>query len=119
MPPPKSVPSALTMSASDWLLLLVLSVLWGGSFYFAKIAVLEIPPMTLALGRVGIAAAALAVFARAMGHPFPRGANTWRDLAIMATFNNVIPFTLIFWGQIHITIGLAGILNATTPLFGV
>jgi drug/metabolite transporter (DMT)-like permease len=107
------------MSATDWLLLLVLSVLWGGSFYFAKIAVLEIPPMTLALGRVGIAAAVLAVFARVMGSPFPRDAATWWQLTMMAAFNNVIPFTLIFWGQIHITIGLAGILNATSPLFGV
>ena len=64
------------MSATDWLLLVVLSVLWGGSFYFAKIAVLEIPPLTLALGRVGIAAAALAVLARVMGRAVParRGA---------------------------------------------
>jgi drug/metabolite transporter (DMT)-like permease len=107
------------MSATDWLLLLTLSVLWGGSFYFAKIAVLEIPPMTLALGRVGIAAAALATFARMIGCAFPRDATAWRNLAIMAALNNVIPFSLIFWGQIHITIGLAGILNATTPLFGV
>jgi drug/metabolite transporter (DMT)-like permease len=107
------------MSATDWLLLLVLSVLWGGSFYFVKIAVLEIPPMTLALFRVGIAAATLAIFARATGNTFPRDAKTWWNLAVMAAFNNVISFTLIFWGQIHITIGLAGILNGTTPLFGV
>jgi drug/metabolite transporter (DMT)-like permease len=94
-------------------------VLWGGSFYFVKIAVLDIPPMTLALFRVGIAAATLAVIARAMGSRFPRDAATWRNLAVMAAFNNAIPFTLLFWGQIHITIGLAGILNGTTPLFGV
>jgi drug/metabolite transporter (DMT)-like permease len=107
------------MSATDWLLLLVLSVLWGGSFYFAKIAVLEIPPLTLALGRVGIAAAALAVFACAIGATFPRDAATWWQLTLMAAFNNVVPFTLLFWGQIHISIGLASILNATSPLFGV
>jgi len=111
--------SALSMSATDWLLLLVLSVLWGGSFYFIKIAVMEIPPMTLAFYRVAIAAATLAVLARAMGHTLPRDAATWRNLALMAAFNNVISFTLIFWGQIYITIGLAGILNGTTPLFGV
>lgn len=107
------------MTATDWLLLLVLSVMWGGSFYFTKIAVLEIPPMTLALYRVAIAAATLAVLAHAMGHSLPRDAATWRNLALMAAFNNVISFTLIFWGQIYITIGLAGILNGTTPLFGV
>ena len=119
MPQPAFAKHPLTMSATDWLLLLVLSVLWGGSFYFAKIAVLEIPPLTLALGRVAIAALALAVVARAMGTPFPRDGKTWRRLAVMATFNNVVPFTLLFWGQIHISIGLASILNATSPLFGV
>jgi drug/metabolite transporter (DMT)-like permease len=99
--------------------MLVLSVLWGGSFYFAKIAVLEIPPLTLALGRVGIAALALIVFARIMAEPFPRDRATWRHLTVMAALNNVAPFTLLFWGQIHISIGLASVLNATSPLFGV
>jgi drug/metabolite transporter (DMT)-like permease len=107
------------MSVTDWLLLLVLSVLWGGSFYFAKIAVLEIPPLTLALGRVAIAASALALFARAIGAQFPRDAATWRRFTEMAIFNNVLPFTLLFWGQIHISVGLASIFNATSPLFGV
>src|SRR6185295_8531852 len=111
--------SPLTISATDWLLLLILSVLWGGSFYFAKIAVLEIPPLTLALGRVAIAAAVLVIFARLMAVPFPRHAAVWGRLTVMAVFNNVLPFTLLFWGQIHISIGLASILNATSPLFGV
>lgn len=123
MPPsPTAKPLAgagLSMSATDWLLLVVLSVLWGGSFYFAKIAVLEIPPLTLALGRVGIAALALAVFARSIGQPFPRDGATWRHLTVLAALNNVVPFSLMFWGQIHISVGLASILNATSPLFGV
>jgi drug/metabolite transporter (DMT)-like permease len=107
------------MSATDWLLLIVLSILWGGSFYFAKIAVLEIPPLTLALGRVGIAAAALAILARVTAGRFPRDAATWWTFSAMAALNNVVPFTLMFWGQIYIAIGLASILNATSPLFGV
>jgi len=107
------------MSATDWILLVILSVLWGGSFYFAKIAVPEIPPLTLALGRVGIAAAVLAVVARLMAGPFPRNPTIWLQLAFMATLNNVIPFVLLFWGQLHISIGLGAILNATAPLFGV
>src|SRR5262245_176448 len=109
----------LSMSPTDWALLLLLSVLWGGSFYFAKIAVPEIPPLTLALGRVGIAAAALAIVARLVAGPFPRDPAVWKTLTVMAALNNAIPFTLIFWGQIHISIGLASILNATSPLFGV
>ncbi len=107
------------MSSTDWGLLLALSVLWGGSFYFAKIAVREIPPLTLALGRVGIAALALAIIARALATPFPHDSRTWWDFTVMAALNNVVPFTLIFWGQIYISIGLASILNATSPLFGV
>jgi drug/metabolite transporter (DMT)-like permease len=108
-----------SMSATDWMLLIILSVLWGGSFYFAKIAVPEIPPLTLALGRVGIAAAVLAVVARLMAGPFPRNPAIWLQLAFMASLNNAIPFVLLFWGQIHISIGLGAILNATAPLFGV
>jgi drug/metabolite transporter (DMT)-like permease len=116
MPPQ---PKPLSMSPTDWLLLLLLSLLWGGSFYFAKIAVPEIPPLTLALGRVGIAAAALVIVARAMAVSFPRDRRTWWDFTVMAALNNVAPFTLIFWGQIHISVGLASILNAASPLFGV
>jgi drug/metabolite transporter (DMT)-like permease len=107
------------MSVTDWLLLMFLSAVWGGSFYFAKIAVLEIPPLTLAFGRVSIAAAALIVVIRLLGVPIPRDGHTWRMLALLAVLNNALPFTLLFWGQIYISIGLASILNATTPLFGV
>jgi len=107
------------MSATDWMLLAILSVLWGGSFYFAKIAVPEIPPLTLALGRVSIAAAVLAVVARLVAGPFPRDPAIWLQLAFMAALNNAIPFVLLFWGQLHISIGLGAILNATAPLFGV
>ena len=107
------------MSATDWALLAALSLLWGGSFYFAKVAVLEIPPLTLAFGRVGIAAACLVIFARSAAGPFSRGRRMVWQFTVLATLNNVIPFTLIFWGQIHITVGLASILNATGPLFTV
>jgi drug/metabolite transporter (DMT)-like permease len=110
---------ALTMSATDWLLLVVLSVFWGGSFYFAKIAVAEIPPLTLALGRVGMAAAALAAVAHVLRLAWPRDARTWANFTVMAAFNNALPFTLLFWAQIHMSIGLASILVATSPLFGV
>ena len=72
------------MSASDWLLLIALSVLWGGSFYFAKIAVLEIPPLTLALARVAIAGAVLAVLVRPLGGGFPRDRRTWGMFAVLA-----------------------------------
>jgi len=111
-------PARPTLSTADWLLLVALSILWGGSFFFAKIAVGELPPLTVALGRVGIAAAALVLLARLMGTALPAGA-AWRPFAVMGLINNVVPFGLIFWGQTHIPSGLAAILNATTPLFTV
>ena len=109
----------LTMTASDWLLLIVLSVFWGGSFFFAEIAVREIPPLTLALGRCAIASAVLLVYARATGLALPVGRAVWRSLLVLAVLNTVLPFSLIFWSQTHITSGLAAILNATAPLFSI
>ena len=105
------------MSAVDWLMLVSLSVLWGGSFFFAKIAVGELPPLTLALGRVAIAAALLIALARATGVALP--GPLWAPFLVMGLLNNALPFSLIFWGQTHIASGLAAILNATTPLFTV
>jgi drug/metabolite transporter (DMT)-like permease len=107
------------MSAADWLLLVGLSLLWGGSFFLAKIAVLELPPLTVALGRVAIAAAILLTLARVTGVALPATLSDWRPYALMGLLNNVLPFTLLFWGQTHIPSGLAAILNATTPLFTV
>ena len=109
------MPARLSLSATDWLLLVVLSILWGGSFFFAKVAVDELPPLTLALGRVAIAAAILAVPAGVAG--LVALARAWPAFAVLGLLNNVIPFTLIFWGQTHIPSGLASIFNATTPIF--
>jgi drug/metabolite transporter (DMT)-like permease len=114
------MPSArLTLAPIDWLLLVALSILWGGSFFFAKIAVAELPPLTVALGRVAIAAATLALVARATGIVLPTTAAEWMRFVPMGLLNNVLPFGLIFWGQTQIPSGLAAILNATTPLFTV
>lgn len=105
------------MRTIDWLLLLALSVLWGGSFFFVAIAVRELPPLTLVLARVALAAALLAPLARLRGLPLPRGLAAWRPYAVLAVFNNVLPFCLIVYGQTVIASGLAAVLNATTPLF--
>src|SRR4051812_36429155 len=111
--------SARTMSGSDWLLLVILSILWGGSFFFAKIAVAALPPLTVVLARVVIAAAALHLLVIATGQRMPGDLRLWRDFLLMGLLNNAIPFSLIFWGQKEIASGLASILNATTPLFTV
>jgi drug/metabolite transporter (DMT)-like permease len=110
-------PAGGSMSLREWLLLIALSGLWGGSFFFAKIAVAALPPLTLVLLRVGIAALALSAVMAASGRRWPWEARAWRALLVMGAINNVIPFSLVFWGQTHIASGLAAILNATTPLF--
>lgn len=107
------------MGAVEWALLLALSVLWGSSFFFAKVAVAEVPPFTLVLGRVGLAALALLLAVRLAGERMPRDPGLWRSLLVMGALNNLIPFSLIFWGQTQIASGLASILNATTPLWTV
>lgn len=107
------------MDGREWALLLLLSLLWGSSFLFAKIAVAEVPPLTLVLLRVGLAAAALWLVLLATGQRIPADARVWLALLAMGALNNLIPFSLIFWGQTHIASGLASILNATTPLWTV
>ncbi len=111
------MPAKLSMSAIDWLLLYFLSLLWGGSFFFAKVAVDELPPLTLALGRVAIAAVILAALVRAAGQTLAPLTQAWPVFAVLGLLNCAIPFSLIFWSQIHIPSGLASILNATTPIF--
>ena len=114
-----ALPATRTMSGSDWLLLILLSIVWGGSFFFAKIAVAELPPLTIVLARVTIAAAALHLLVLATGQRMPGDLSLWRDFLLMGLLNNAIPFSLIFWSQKEIASGLASILNATTPLFTV
>jgi drug/metabolite transporter (DMT)-like permease len=109
----------LTMSAADWLLLVGLSVLWGGSFFFAKVAVEDLPPLTLACGRVAVAAAILAVPMMVRGESFVPLARAWPAFLVLGLLNCAIPFSLLFWGQTHISSSLASILNATTPIFTV
>jgi len=107
------------MTAGDWTLLAVLSMLWGGSFFFVEVAIEQLPPVTVVTGRVGLAALALWISVAARGLSVPRDFRIWAAFAAMGALNNVVPFGLIAWGQTAIDSGLASILNATTPLFTV
>jgi drug/metabolite transporter (DMT)-like permease len=108
-----------TMGPREWLLLVVLSLLWGGSFFFAEVALAELPPMTVVLARIGLAALALNLLVLANGRRLPRSPRLWGAFLVMGALNNLLPFSLIVWGQTQIASGLAAILNATTPLFTV
>ncbi len=110
---------AKVMGAREWGMLITLSLLWGGSFFFVGVAVKALPPFTIVALRVLLAAAALLAFLRVTGRSMPRDPRIWLAFFGMGLLNNLIPFSLIVWGQTHIASGLASILNATTPLFGV
>jgi drug/metabolite transporter (DMT)-like permease len=107
------------MDRREWLALVLLSALWGGSFLFAGIQVKWLPPFTIAFLRVGLAAVILNVLVKALGRTMPAGVKVWRAFLAMGILNNAIPFCLIVWGQNYIASGLAAILNATTPIITV
>lgn len=108
-----------SMGLVEWLLLISLSILWGGSFFFVGIAVHALPRMTIVALRLGLAFMALNLIVWALGLHLPRDWRLWAAFFTMGLLNNIIPFNLIVWGQTHIASGLASILNATTPLFAV
>ena len=107
------------MNAVEWSLLILLSVVWGGSFFFNQVAVAELPPLSVVATRVAGAALILLVVLRAFGIALPRDRRVWAAFLVMGLLNNAIPFTLIVWGQTQIASGVAAILNASTPVFTV
>ncbi len=110
--------TAPTIDLTSALLLLGLATVWGGSFFFAEIALTEVPPLTIALHRVFWAVPALLVVVWWQGISIPRSVKAWLCYLVMGALNNALPFSLIFWGQVSIDSGLASILNGTTAVFG-
>lgn len=96
-----------------------LAILWGPSFLFIKVAVLEIPPFTLMTARVGIASFVLYIILRLQGKRLSINAQNWKSFAFMAVIANALPFVLFGWGEIYVDSALAAILNGTTPIFTV
>jgi drug/metabolite transporter (DMT)-like permease len=117
--PAMNNPQQRAMNRTEWALLLLLALLWGGSFFFGKVALAAVPPLTLVVLRTGLAALALIAVLAATGRKLPSSLAAWRGFLVMGLLNNAIPFALINWGQTRIDSGLAAILNATTPLFTV
>ncbi|MGB7258264.1 MAG: DMT family transporter [Pseudolabrys sp.] len=113
-----AVPTS-SIDRQSWLLLLLLSVLWGGSFFFTGVAVRELPPLTIVMVRVTLGAALLLSVIHVAGGSLPKTVAGWRPFLVMGLLNNVIPFSLMVAAQMYISSGLASVLNATTPLFTV
>ena len=108
-----------SLTAKSWSLLLLLALIWGGSFTANHLALADWPVASVVAFRVSFAAAVLWAYVRAAGLPVPKGWRFRRDALVMGIFNNVVPFSLIVWGQTHIPSGVAGILNASTAVFSV
>ncbi len=109
--------SSHTADGKSWGMLLLLSLIWGGSFLFIAIAVKELAALQVVLARVVIAAAVLVPVHLMVQGALPHDKKTWIAAGGMSIMNNIIPFTLITWGQHFITGGLASVVNATTPMF--
>ncbi|MFX0544227.1 DMT family transporter [Roseovarius sp. S1116L3] len=107
-----------SISPASALMMLALSAIWGGSFFFAEIALREVPPLTITLHRVIWALPLLALIVRLRGIAIPRAPRIWGAYLVMGGLNNALPFSLIFWGQSRIEGGLASILNGTAGVFG-
>jgi drug/metabolite transporter (DMT)-like permease len=108
-----------SMTGPDWAILLILSVLWGGSFFFIEVALPTVAPLTLVLIRVAFAAAMLWAWLLVKRERLAMPPGAALAFLVLALLNNVVPFILFAWAQEEITGGLASILNATTPIWGV
>jgi len=106
-----------SMTLFEWTMLIVLSIIWGGSFFFIGLSAKELPSFTIVFLRVGLASIILWLALMLVGKKMPGDKEIWKMFFTIGLINNVIPFSLIAWGQHHIASGLASILNATTPFF--
>ncbi len=104
-------------NAVEYILLATLALLWGSSYLFIKIAVAEIPPITLIAIRVSIAAVCLSAIMGFRGQRFPRDRRVWFKLLIQAMLNSIGAWTVLAWGQQFVDSGLASVLNSTSPIF--
>jgi drug/metabolite transporter (DMT)-like permease len=107
------------MNRADWGILLTLALIWGGAFFLIGVAVRHVPPLTYVWLRLSIAALAMWAVLWFRGERLGLPPKVWGSILLLALLNNAIPFILFGWSQTHIASGLASILNATTPIWGV
>jgi drug/metabolite transporter (DMT)-like permease len=107
------------MGLVQWSMLVLLSMLWGGSYFFVEIALEEWSPLLIVAVRIVVASIVIWGIVLAAGLPVPRFRAAWMAFFFMGLLNNVFPFLLIVWGQKEIESGLAAILTAAAPIFSV
>ncbi len=108
-----------TISGRAWVELFLLALIWGASFLSIRIALNEVGPLTSVAHRTGWAMLLLWIYIALRRLPVPRNPHIWGAFLLMGLLNNVIPFSLMAWGQLHIETGLTSILNAATAIFGI
>ena len=108
-----------SLSGRAWAEMMLLAMIWGGSFLSIRVALDEITPLTSVAHRTTWAMLVLWVVIAVMRIPLPRDPKIWFSFLVMGLLNNVIPFSLMAWGQLHIESGLTSILNAFTAVVGV
>jgi len=104
---------------TNLLLLWGLGTLWGSSYLFIKVAVAEVPALTLVFGRLAVASIVMWILLRVLGLSMPRKGQMWGVYAMLGFFGTAVPYSLISWGEQYISSGLASVLQATTPIFAV
>ena len=104
------------MALADWVRIIILSFIWGGSFFFVEIMLEAMPPMTGVLGRLSVGLIGLLCILKFIGQSLRPLIDQWSSFALIGLINNAIPFSLISFGQTEITGSLASIINASTPI---
>jgi len=98
-------------------MMIVLGTIWGSSFFFIKIAVADIPPLTIATGRVGLGALLLYIYIRSRGYFLPCDMAVWRWLIPIGVLNSALPFFLIGLAEQTIDSNLAALLMSAGPIW--
>jgi len=107
------------LDGQGWLVIAILSILWGGAFFLIEVGLRSYPPLTLVFARLALAVPPMLLVMRLMGERLPANRRSWLLLTVVGALNCALPFALFFWGQQYLDSGYASILNATTPLWGV
>lgn len=97
---------------------LALCVIWGSTWLGIKLGLRDLPPISFAGLRFALAAVLLALVAVWQGSRLPSTAREWRLLAYTGFLTITVNYALVFWGEQYISSGLAALLSATVPLFG-
>ncbi|WP_373356836.1 DMT family transporter [Pseudoroseicyclus sp. CXY001] len=113
-----ALPVQKSISGVTWAQMLTLALIWGATFLANSVALGGTAPAWITAGRTALSVPVLWIAVLVARQPLPRGWGLWGALIVMGGLNNVIPFTLIAWGQQHVPSGLAAILNASTALWG-